>query len=174
MAHRSMRRAVLASSFEKRLRTQASKVYKAIGMEMPAEQTESDWPAPRTYSGCELVSTFTPSPKPPRLNTVHGPLVHKSNLRLERQVVGFPIVGAAERARLQAGLPSARRKCMEIEDDEYVQANTPYFYPRLYKKKGGIQKRRRAPDVKSTVQKAATMEIEKSDCCKGCNSSLQN
>lgn len=145
MANRAMRRSVLEPKLDAKIREQAAKVYKAIGLPMPPERKEEHKFKPRMYGGSEVVSTFTPTPELPVLNTVHGPLANKKGLTLEGEVVSFPYVGAGERARTLSAASARRGQKMEVDDDEYEQANTPYFYPRRDRKKSGIRKKRHGP-----------------------------
>lgn len=143
MAYKAMRRSVMEPKLDAKLRAQASKVYSAIGLRLPEERTESQRMAPRFHGGSELVSTFTPTPKGPKLNVVHGPkALDNDKLRLQAEVIGFPIVGAGARARMRAETPvRPKRSAMEIEDEEYdAVADTPYFYPRRARKSGAIRK----------------------------------
>lgn len=143
MAYKAMRRAVLETKHDADLREQASKVYKAIGLQMPEERPESAKMPSRTHGGSELVSTFTPTPKGPKLNVVHGPnAVDESAMRLPKQVVGLPIVGAGARARMRAERPVPQKaKQMDVDAGDFEKAEeTPYFYPRRARKSGGIRK----------------------------------
>lgn len=160
MAYKAMRRAVMEPHHDAKLREQAGKVYDAIGLPMPEERSESAKFKPRFHGGSELVSTFAPTPKGPKLNAVHGPLARDAGMQIPEQVVGFPIVGAAERARKSSG----RRASMDVDEEEDMQANTPYFYPRRSKKSGPIQKKRRdsktSNNVKNVKRKAKKMDTK--------------
>lgn len=160
MANKAMRRAVMEPKLDAQLREQASKVYKAIGLEMPPERPEEAKFRQRSHGGSEVVPTFTPTPEGPKLNAVHGPLAKRQGMVMEADVVGFPVVGAGQRARSIRARDSTSR--MDIQDDEYTQANTPYFYPRREKKRGGVRKRRRAQKLNPSTKIAAKMEIDNS------------
>lgn len=171
LAHRAMRRAVMQPKFDAQLRKQATKVYSAIGLPMPTDQSANAAPMrARSHGGSELVSTFTPTPKAPTLNAVHGPLANRRGMQVEGEVVGFPIVGAGQRARTMS-VPSKTRASSQrmdvdghdVADDEYDRANAPYFYNRKYKFERNIRKRRRQPKLLSShVQKGITMDIDAS------------
>lgn len=142
MAYKAMRRAVMQPKHDAELRETAAKVYGAIGLELPEERKSEDFMKPRMHGGSELVSTFMPTPKAPTLNVVHGPnAVDDSMMRLPREVVGLPIVGAGARARMKAEMPVPQKRKMEV-DGEFEEVDTiPYFYPRRARKSGGILKR---------------------------------
>lgn len=161
MAHRAMRRAVMEPKLDEKLREQASKVYKAIGLEMPPERPEEAKFRPRSYGGSEVVSTFTPTPESIKLNSVHGPLANRQTMAVEVDIIGPPVSGAGKRARINSGRKHGFSSRMDIDDEEYTQANTPYFYPRRRKDKGGVRKRRRETKLKASTVKAVAMDIEK-------------
>lgn len=161
MAHRAMRRAVMEPKLDQKLRERASKVYKAIGLEMPPERPEEAKFRPRSYGGSEVVSTFTPTPDSLKLNSVHGPLANRRSTSIEVDVIGLPIAGAGKKARANSGRKGGFSSRMDVDDEEYTQANTPYFYPRRRKEKGGIRKRRRESKLKAGVVKAVAMEVDK-------------
>lgn len=161
MAHRSMRRQVMESKFDSELREKAGKVYKAIGMELPPERAHEQKMVSRSHGGFELVSTFVPTPEAPKLNVVHGPLANKGMMRLPKDVVGFPIIGSATRARKMAHR-TISQKSMDLDGDDAEElANTPYFYPRRARKSGSITKRRRERPQRRT-SKSRPLEIEAS------------
>lgn len=126
------------------LRTQAEKVYTAVGLEMPEEREEAARFAPRVHGGCVLVSTFHPTPKGPELNRVHGPLAAEPD-SLDVPIVGFPMVGAGAEARMRAEIPAKiARRAMEVEGESDAGFEDPenklYFYPKRMKKGGAIGK----------------------------------
>lgn len=146
MAYKAMRRSVLETKHDAELREQAAKVYKAVGLPMPTERAESARMPARSHGGSELVSTFTPTPKGPKLNVVHGPnAVDDAAMYIPREVVGFPIVGAGARARMRAEMPVRQKvKEMDVDAGEFEKIEErPYFYPRRARKSGGIRKGRR-------------------------------
>lgn len=145
MAYKAMRRAVMEPIFDAKLREQAGKVYKAIGIDLPEERSEEHKMRPRSHGGSELVSTFVPTPDAPELNVVHGPLAYKNDMMaLTKEVIGFPMPGASARARMRAERPSERRRAMDMDDEEYDEiTERPYFYPRRDRQGVGIKKKRR-------------------------------
>lgn len=167
MAYKAMRRAVMEPKHDAELRETAGKVYRAIGLELPEERKENTM-QPRAHGGSELVSTFVPTPKGPKLNVVHGPnAVDNSMMQLPREVIGLPIVGAGAWARTRAEMPASPDVDMDI-DKEFEEVDTkPYFYPRRVKKRGGICKkaarraknpnalRKRKRDIAETVRAKA-------------------
>lgn len=148
MAYRAMRRVVLQPRSDAKLQEQASKVYSAIGLPMPMDGSSKGNMRKPHHGGSEIVTTFTPTPKGPTLNAVHGPLVNKNGMFIEGQVVGFPAIGSGARARTSSGVPDRSEQKMDVSDDEYIQANTPYFYPRRYGKRRGIRKQRHTDNGK--------------------------
>lgn len=142
MAYKAMRRAVMQPKHDAELRETATKVYRAIGLDLPDERKSADYMKPRMHGGSELVSTFMPTPKGPKLNVVHGPnAVDESMMRLPREVVGLPIVGAGAWARMRAETPVPQKNKMDV-DREFDEVDTrPYFYPRRARKSGGILKK---------------------------------
>lgn len=144
MAYKAMRRAVMEPKHDAQLREKAGKVYKAIGIPLPEERTAEERMQPRMHGGGELVSTFMLTPKGPNLNVVHGPnAVDDAMMRLPKDVIGFPIVGAGARARMRAEhpVPQKKRMAMEVEGEEFEGVDAkPYFYPRRARKSGGIKK----------------------------------
>lgn len=164
MAYKAMRRAVMEPKHDAKLREQADKVYKAIGLPLPEERTKEQKMTPRFHGGLELVSTFVPTPKGPVLNVVHGPLAQMDELlRLPKQVVGFPIVGAGARARMKAEMPVPQKRMdMSMDDDDEQPANTPYFYPRRSRKSGSIRKKRNDNKRPRRMGRKKGMEVEAS------------
>lgn len=142
MAYRAMRRVVLQPRSDAKLQEQASKVYNAIGLPMPIDRDSSGNPRLPHHGGSEIVTTFTPTPKGPKLNAVHGPLSEKKDIVEKSSVVGFPLSGSGTLARTSSGVSDRSDQKMDIVDEEYIQANTPYFYPRRYGKRSGIRKNR--------------------------------
>lgn len=161
MAHRAMRRAVMEPKLDRKLRERASKVYKAIGLELPPERPEEAKFRTRSYGGSEVVTTFTPTPESLKLNSVHGPLADRQSTTVEADMIGLPVAGAGKQARVNSGRKGGFSSRMDIDDEEYTQANTPYFYPRRRKEKGGVRKRRRQSKLKVGVAKVAAMELDK-------------
>lgn len=154
MAYKAMRRSIMETKHDAELRETASKVYKAIGLELPEERTEAERMQPRMHGGCELVSTFVPTPKGPTLNVVHGPNAADDDLlRLPKQVVGLPIVGAAAGARMRAELPSAHGRKMEVDEDFSNVDTRPYFYPRRARQSGRIRKKVKRSEKQSAVRR---------------------
>ncbi|PXF40164.1 hypothetical protein BWQ96_10132 [Gracilariopsis chorda] len=145
MAYKAMRRSVMEPIHDAKLREQAEKVYKAIGMDLPGERSKEQKMPPRSHGGFELVSTFVPTPDAPKLNVVHGPLAYKDDkMTLKKEVVGFPIPCAGAEARMRAEIPAARRRTMDVDDEEYEDVTErPYFYPRRERQGVGIRKKRR-------------------------------
>ncbi|CAN8066391.1 unnamed protein product [Agarophyton chilense] len=143
-AYKAMRRAVMEPIHDAKLRDQAEQVYDAIGLSLPEQRTEEQKMRSRSHGGFELVSTFVPTPEAPKVNVVHGPLANTdARMRLKKNVVGFPIPGAAADARRRSKAPVATTSAMQV-DEEYEQvADRPYFYPRRERRGGGIKKRRR-------------------------------
>lgn len=144
MAYKAMRRSVMEPHLDAKLREQAKKVYEAIGINMPEERSESEKMPARCHGGGELISTFVPTPKGPKLNVVHGPRARQNeDMFLPEEIIGFPIVGAGARARRLSGkaVPQKPRK-MDVDDDTEDLDETPYFYPRRNRKSGSIRKKR--------------------------------
>ena len=146
MAYKAMRRSVMEPHLDAKLREQAKKVYDAIGLEMPEERSESEKMPARNHGGGELVSTFVPTPKGPKLNVVHGPRARQNeDMFLPEEIIGFPIVGAGARARRLSGKAvSQKPRKMDVDDGNDIENmnETPYFYPRRDRKSGSIRKRR--------------------------------
>lgn len=161
MAYKAMRRKVMQEKHDKQLRETAAKVYKVIGLELPPEE-QVEQMEPRMHGGCELVTTFTPTPKGPKLNVVHGPnAVDNDMMYLPREVVGAPLLGAGFRAKVAAELGEEAGMEVDAEFDG-VEAR-PYFYPRREKKKGGgiKKKRRKAKGLKGSRKgRKVAMETE--------------
>lgn len=134
---------------DERLRKQASKVYTAIGLPMPADREPEDSMAARHHGGAELVTTFHPTEEGPKLNVVHGPLATQDALLAAPvPVIGLSIVGAGLEARMRSDHPEPV-EAMEIGDttnkaDREGSFEKPYFYPKRAKKRGsGIVKQKR-------------------------------
>lgn len=165
MAYKAMRRSVMEPRQDAQLREQAAKVYKAIGLPLPEERTSEERMKPRTHGGGELVSTFIPTAKGPKLNVVHGPnAVDDSMMKLTKDVIGFPIVGAGARARMRAEMPVPQKKvkAMDVDGEEFEDVDAkPYFYPRRARKSGGIKKgsKRREKSLKA-AKKPKKMVVE--------------
>ncbi|KAI0561326.1 hypothetical protein FGB62_87g049 [Gracilaria domingensis] len=160
-----MRRAVMEPIHDAKLREQAEKVYKAIGLPLPEERTEEQKMRPRSHGGFELISTFVPTPEAPKLNAVHGPLANQdSHMTLKKDVIGFPMPGAGMEARMRAETQVGRKNAMQVEDDEYEQvADRPYFYPRRERRGGGIKKKRLERKVRNKSKSKGTrsaMQVE--------------
>lgn len=163
MAYKAMRRAVMEPKHDAKLREKAEKIYSAIGIPMPGERSEEQQMKPRMHGGSELVSTFMPTPKGPKLNVVHGPnAVDDSLMRLPKQIIGFPIVGAGARARMRAEMPVKQKvvKAMEVDGDDFEGVDAkPYFYPRRARKSGGIKKgSKRKERVTKAIRKPKKMQ----------------
>lgn len=151
-----MRRKVLQPQLDAALREQAAKVYSAIGLEMPPERKPEDRMRSRSHGGFEIISTFFPTAKGPKLNVIHGPLVDKEGMHIPKDVIGLPIVGAALRARAAMERP-VRQKRMEVDDEEY---NRPSFYPRRDRKSGCIRKKRKTKNRSTGTKKGGVgMEV---------------
>lgn len=151
MAYRAMRRRVLEPAHDARLRTQAGKVYGAIGLALPGPRDAADGMRERSHGGSVLVTTFHPTEAGPKLNVVHGPLAGRDVLLDgEAPVVGLPVVGAGLEARMRAEHPQEEGaggvERMEVgkgaagEEEEKAEER-PYFYPRRAKK-GAVAKRK--------------------------------
>lgn len=156
MAYRTMRRAALQSRLDEQQRTQAARIYSAIGLPMPDNDSTKSEPITRSHNGSEIISTFLPTPKGPKLNTVHGPLANKEGLMMDAPVVGFPVVGAGQRARRAAG--QAERMQVDEERNKHKQKDDvrvderPYFYPRRTYRDSAIRKQRKQKQIRAAEE----------------------
>lgn len=154
MAYRAMRRRVLEPAHDARLRTQAGKVYGAIGLALPGERAAADGMRERSHGGSVLVTTFHPTEAGPALNVVHGPLAARDALLdAAAPVVGLPQAGAGLEARMRAEHPEeGGAEEMEVArgagaaggaagGEADAAEERPYFYPRRAKK-GAVAKRK--------------------------------
>lgn len=154
MAYKAMRRQVMEQDNDARLRTQAAKVYGAIGRPLPEERAPENAMPSRSHGGSVVVTTFHPTEPGPKLNVVHGPLANKDPLLAnETPVVGLPIVGAGLEARMRSDHPAdndslgetgAGNDAMQSVAANAVPEEKPYFYPKRSKRgTAGIKKRSR-------------------------------